>query len=241
MEKLTKKERKELKKLELQEKIKKEKRNKLFKQAAVWIGMVLVLAISVWGLMQIADSPAKTSKINLPPVTSSDITIGNPKAKAVLVEYGDFQCPACAAYQPLVNQLILDFKDNIYFVYRFFPLTQVHKNAMISAQAGYAAHKQGKFWEMDNLLYTNQKSWEESLNAKEIFINYAKNLKLNIDKFKKDLESDEGKKIINEQYRQGLSAGVNSTPTFFLNGAKIETPRSYNDFKKLVQDEINKK
>ncbi|MBI2031772.1 MAG: thioredoxin domain-containing protein [Candidatus Levybacteria bacterium] len=242
MEKLTKKERKELKKQEWEEKLNKEKRSKMLKQIAVWAGAVFILIVSVWGLIQIANSPQTNPElVKLPPITSSDIAIGNPKAKAVLVEYADFQCPACAAYQPFVNQLIIDFKDNIYFVYRFFPLIQTHKNAMISAQAGFAAHKQGKFWEMDNLLYTDQKSWENASNAKEIFIDYASKLKLDMEKFQADLESDEGKKIINEQYSQGLSIGVNSTPTFFLNGVKIQNPRSYNDFKQLVQNEIDKK
>lgn len=241
MEKLTKKERKELKKLEWEEKLKKERRNKFFKQIGIWVGAVFILIASVWGLIQIANSPTTTGNIKLPPVTNSDIAVGNPKARAVLVEYADFQCPACAFYQPFINQLLIDFKDEIYFVYRFFPLIQIHKNAMISAQAGYAAYRQGKFWEMDNLIYTSQKSWENSSDAKEIFISYAKDLKLDVEKFKKDLESGEAKKIINEQYRQGLSIGVNSTPTFFLNGVRIQNPRSYKDFKQLVQNEINKK
>lgn len=241
MEKLTKKERKELRKKEWEEKLKKESRNKMLKQTALWAGAIVILILSVWGLIKIADSPTTTGNIKIPSVAKSDITIGNPKAKVVLVEYADFQCPACAAYQPFVNQLMIDFKDNIYFVYRFFPLIQIHKNAMISAQAGYAAHKQDKFWEMDNLIYTTQKSWENSGNAKEIFIDYAKDLKLDVEKFKSDLESEEGRKIINEQYSQGLSIGVNSTPTFFLNGVKIQNPRSYNDFKQLVQNEIDKK
>lgn len=242
MEKPTKKERKELKKLEWEEKLKTEKRNKMLKQIGIWIGAAVILIASVYGLIQLANSPqTNPDLIKLPPITKGDITTGNPKAKAVLVEYADFQCPACAAYQPFINQLLIDFKDKIYFVYRFFPLIQTHKNAMISAQAAYAANLQGKFWEMDNLLYSSQKSWENSSNAKEIFTDYAKTLKLDMKKFQADLESDQGKKIINEQYSQGLNIGVNSTPTFFLNGIKIENPRSYNDFKKLIQDEVDKK
>src|SRR3989344_5854565 len=242
MEKPTKKERKELKKLEWEEKLKKEKGNKRLKQIGLWAGTAVILIASVYGLIQLVNSPATNTDLEkLPPITKEDIAAGNPKARAVLVEYADFQCPACAAYQFFVNQLLIDFKDKIYFVYRFFPLIQTHKNAMLSSQAAYAAHLQGKFWEMDNLLYARQKSWENSLDAKEIFIDYAKTLKLDIEKFQADLESDEGKKIINEQYSQGVNIGINSTPTFFLNGVKIENPRNYDDFKKLIDDEINKK
>ena len=242
MEKPSKKERKELKKLEWEEKLKTEKRNKMLKQIGIWIGAAAILIASVYGLIQLANSPQTNPDLaKLPPITKEDIATGNPKAKAVLVEYADFQCPACAVYQPFINQLLIDFKDQIYFAYRFFPLFQTHKNAMISAQAAYAANLQGKFWEMDNLLYTTQKSWENSSNAKEIFIDYAKTLKLDMKKFEADLESDQGKKTINEQYSQGLNIGVNSTPTFFLNGVKIENPRGYNDFKQLVQNEIDKK
>lgn len=242
MEKLTKKERKELKKLEWEEKLKKEKRGKMLKQVGIWAGAAVILVASVYGLILLANSPqTNPDLVKLPPITKEDITTGNPNAKAVLVEYADFQCPACAAYQPFINQLMVDFKDKIYFVYRFFPLIQTHKNAMISAQAGYAANLQGKFWEMDNLLYSTQKSWENSSDAKKLFIDYAKTLKLDMKKFQADLESEQGKKIINEQYSQGLNIGVNSTPTFFLNGVKIENPRSYEDFKRLIDDEINKK
>jgi len=242
MEKLTKKERKELKKLEWEEKFKKEKRNKMLKQIGLWIGVAAILIASVYGLIQLSNSPQTNPDLaKLPPITKEDITTGNPKAKAVLVEYADFQCPACAVYQPFINQLLIDFKDKIYFVYRFFPLIQTHQNAMISAQAAYAAYLQGKFWEMDNLLYSTQKSWENSSNAKEIFTDYAKTLKLDLKKFQADLESEQGKKIINEQSSQGINIGVNSTPTFFLNGVKIENPRGYNDFKKLIQDKVDEK
>ncbi|MCL5114116.1 MAG: DsbA family protein [Patescibacteria group bacterium] len=242
MEKLTKKEKKELKKLDWQEKLKKEKRNQLVKKVAIWAGVAVVLVAAVYGLLQIANSPQESSTTaKIPPVTKTDIGRGNPNAKVTLVEYSDFQCPACAAYHPLVSQLLAELNGKIYFVYRFFPLIQIHQNAMNSAQAAYAAGQQGKFWEMHDLLFETQTSWADSQKAREVFTDYAKKLKLDMDKFKADFDSEKGKSLINDEYSKGLGIGINSTPTFFVNGEKIQNPRTYGDFKSLISNEINKK
>ncbi len=243
MEKLTKKEKKELRKQEWQEKLQKQKHSRRFKKFGIWAAVAVVLIAAVYGLIQIANSPqiTSTSSGKLPQVSKEDPTTGNPSAKVTLVEYSDFQCPACAAYHPMVKQLLTDYNDKIYFVYRYFPLSAIHQNAMISSLAAYAAGLGNKFWEMHDMLFQTQNSWASSSKARETFIDYAKKLDLDIDKFKTDLESDKGKNFINDAYSKGLAIGVNSTPTFFLNGEKIQNPRTYDDFKKLIQDEINKK
>lgn len=243
MEKLTKKEKKELRKLEWQEKLKKEQRNKKFKTIGIWAVVLSVLILSVYGLLQLANSPqvTNTSSGKLPEITKDDPTTGTPSAKVTLVEYADFQCPACAAYHPMVKQLLSEYNGRIYFVYRYFPLITIHQNAMISAQSAYAAGLQNKFWEMHDILFQTQNSWANSSKAKEAFIELAKKLNLDIDKFKTDLESNKGKDFINDTYSKGLAIGVNSTPTFFINGKKIQNPRTYNDFKSLIDNEINKK
>ncbi len=243
MEKLTKKEKKELRKQEWQEKLKKEQRQKTFKKIAIWVGIAAVLIAAVYGLFQIANSPQTTSTSSgkLPQVTKEDPVTGNPNAKVTLVEYADFQCPACAAYHPMVKQLLTDYNGKIYFVYRYFPLTAIHQNAMISSLAAFAAGLQSKFWEMHDMLFQTQNSWASSPKARETFIDFAKKLDLDIDKFKTDLESDKGKNFINDTYNKGQAIGVNSTPTFFINGTKIQNPRTYNDFKSLIENEINKK
>ncbi|OGH23322.1 MAG: hypothetical protein A2958_00135 [Candidatus Levybacteria bacterium RIFCSPLOWO2_01_FULL_38_13] len=242
MEKLTKKQRKELKKFEWQEKLKSQKRNEMLKKIAIWAGAALLLILSVWGLIALSSSSPdqQNSSTRIPQVSKEDIKIGSESARITLVEYSDFQCPACAAYHPMVNQLISEFEGRMLFVYRFFPI-QSHQNAMISAQSSLAAHKQGKFFEMYNLLFDNQNSWVNSSNAEKIFVEYAGKLNLDIDKFKSDLKKDETKNLINNQYSQAIAIGVNSTPTFFLNGVKIQNPRTYDDFKNLIQNELNKK
>lgn len=243
MAKLTKRERKEQKKVEYQEVLKKQKRNDMLKKAAIWGGAALILIASVWGLVALSNSTSNSSSqtITAPPISKDDITEGSPSAKVSLVEYSDFQCPACAAYNPLVNQLLTEFEGKIFYAYRFFPLSQVHKNAMVSAQAGYAAYKQGKFKDMENTLFSNQNDWAQQDNPQSIFIEYAKKMGLDIDKFKKDMDSDEAKNKIQKDSSQGTDIGVNSTPTFFLNSKKLENPGTYDNFKKLIADELSKK
>ncbi len=243
MGKLTKREKKELKKLEWQQKLKKEQRRTTFKKFAVWIGVAIILIGVVYGLFNLANSPqtSTNSSEKLPLVTHEDPVTGNPNTKLTLVEYADFQCPACATYYPLVKQLLIDYKNRIYFVYRYFPLIAVHQNAMISAEAAFAAGLQNKFWEMHDMLFQTQNSWANSQNARVTFIDYAKKLNLNIDKFTKDIDSGEAKNFITDTYNKGIAIGVNSTPTFFINGSKIQNPQTYNDFKTLIENEINKK
>ena len=239
--KLTKKEKRELRKTEWQEKAEKEKRNAMLKKSGIIVGAVAIVLVSVLGLIKLSGSSNSTSAINVPPVSKSDITRGDSKSKVTLIEYSDFQCPACAAYHPLVKQLLSEFGDKIYFAYRMFPLTSVHKNAMISAQAAYAAKLQGKFWEMHDMLFETQTSWAQSDNAADTFVSYAKKLNLDTDKFQKDMNSDEAKNYVTDSQNQATSIGINATPTFFVNGRQITNPRSYDDFKKIIQDALNKK
>lgn len=241
--KLTKKEKKELRKQEWQQKAESAKRNALYKKAGIIIGTVLVVVISIVGLVKLAGSsgPSSSSGISVPPVSKSDITKGDPKSKVTLIEYADFQCPACAAYHPLVNQLLADFNGKVFYVYRMFPLPTLHKNALISSQAGYAAYKQGKFFQMDDYLFNKQTEWADLSDPTTSFTDYAKLLKLDVNKFTTDMNSDEAKNYVADSENQATSAGVNATPTFFVNGRQITNPASYDEFKKIIQDELNKK
>lgn len=158
---------------------------------------------------------------------------GQPNTKITLVEFGDFECPACAAYLPLTNKLLEEYSGQINFVFRHFPLSQ-HKNAQITSFAAEAAAKQGKFWEMYDLLYERQKEWSKEANARENVIEYAKELMLDLDKFTKDLESADVKDKVAKDLAYGKSIGVNSTPTFYLNGVKIKNPQSFDGFKEVL-------
>ena len=218
---------------------------KIMKQIGIWAGVIAIIIGTIWGLIALVNSnnPASNSQaITPPPLSKEDIVLGIPEsAKATLIEYADFQCPACRNYAPLVRQLGKDFGNKLLLVYRFFPLTDIHQNAMSSSLAAYAASKQNKFWEMNDLLYENQSTWADSGKAQEIFTDYAKKLDLSISQFTSDFNSETGRNFINAEQNAGLSIGINSTPTFFVNGQKIENPQNYAAFSKLIQDAINKK
>lgn len=156
-------------------------------------------------------------------------------AYAELTEYGDFQCPACAQYYPIIKQLLNDYGSQIHFIFKNFPLSQ-HPNAKPAAYAAEAARNQGKFMEMMDLIYPNHYSWANSASAQDIFLSYAKSLNLNLDQFKKDAASSNISSKVQNEYNEGLSLGVNATPTFLVNGQKIEAPQGYNDFKKIIDN-----
>ncbi len=160
-------------------------------------------------------------------------------SKITLVEYGDFQCPACKSYYPLIGQLKQTYGDRVAFQFRHYPLTQIHPNAFIGSRAAEAAGKQGKFFEMHDLLYENQETWSTSSNPTTVLEGYAQQLGLNLDQFKTDSAASETAGIINADMKAGQSAGVNSTPTFVLNGKKIDkNPQSVEEFNKLIDEAI---
>ncbi len=206
------------------------------KQKFQIVAFLFLIVLIVAGFVIMAIRLKNGSNQPLLPVSAivaSDQIKGDREAKIILIEYSDFQCPACAAYAPIVKQIAEEFKDSAVFVYRHFPLSQ-HKNAELAALAAEAAGKQGKFWEMHDLIFENQNEWSESQIAEELFVKYATELNINIGQFKNDLISKEIKDKVKNDLRSGEKNGVNSTPTFFLNNKKIQ-PRSYDEFKQLIE------
>lgn len=163
----------------------------------------------------------------------------NKSASVTLVEFGDYQCPACSAYSPLVVKLMNDFNGKVNFVFRNFPLPQ-HANANITSYAAEAAGLQGKFWEMHELLYQKQSEWSESTNAKDIMVGYANVLGLDVVKFKTDIDSVAIKERVTKDIADGNLTGLTGTPTFFINGQKMDNPGSYDEFKKAIDDTLAK-
>lgn len=148
-------------------------------------------------------------------VTPDSWKIGTDSAKVTLVEFSDFQCPACKGAEPVVTQIQDKYKDKILFVYRHFPLP-VHEFAMDAAVAAEAAGKQGKFWDMRDKLFKISPDL-----GRDKLIAAAKDIGLNTDEFTKDLDSqDLRQKVLNDE-SDGTKAGVDATPTFFINGAKL--------------------
>ncbi len=171
-----------------------------------------------------------------PGISTSDWQEGNPNAKVTVIEYGDFECPACGAYFPIVQQLISNFSSTVLFVFRDFPLYQVHPDAGIAAQAAEAAGLMGgqsAFWKMHDLLYTNQNDWvtitpDQVVSAK--FDGYAQSIGLDVNTFNADISTSSVLNKIQTDVNGGNAAQINHTPTFFLNLQQIPNPTSYDDF-----------
>lgn len=156
-----------------------------------------------------------------------------------LTEYADFQCPGCGAYYPIVKQVMDKYAGKVTFQFVNFPLVQIHQHAMAAHRAAEAANKQGKFWEMYDLLYANQTAWSSSSNTSTIFEGYASQLGLNKDQFKQDSASSAVNDVINADLAAGRKLNVNATPTFFLNGQKLDQPpQDLDGFTKLLDDAI---
>jgi len=212
------------------------------KQLVPWVALILVLGgigCAIWAFSpSLPTSPTEANKTLLA-VADADWTKGNADAPATLVEYMDFQCPACGAYYPLVGQLTDAFKDNLRLVERYFPLVQIHQNAMAAALAAEAAGRQGKYWDMYDSLFSNQTKWSELHDPTDMFVSYAEQAGLNKDQFLKDMKDPSVAARIQKDMDSAGQLGVNGTPTFFLNGEKLTNPTNLDNFKSIVQATID--
>ena len=153
-----------------------------------------------------------------------DHTSGSDSKKIMFIEYGDFQCPSCEGAYPNVSSLLEEYGDKITFVFRNFPLTSIHPNARAAAAVAEAAGLQGKFWEMYDILYGRQGDWDSLDVSKrgDMFNTYAKELNLDVEKFKTDVAGPQVAKKINFDLALGKQYDVAATPSFFLNGEALD-------------------
>ncbi|MBI4426167.1 MAG: thioredoxin domain-containing protein [Candidatus Kerfeldbacteria bacterium] len=206
-----------------------------FKSLLPWLIGVVVIAGGVYGLVKLGGgTSSSTSALLLDAAAADDWVRGTAGSGVVLIEFSDLQCPACKSYEPLVSQLTEDYGDRITFIYRHFPLRTTHPNAEAAARAAEAAGKQGKFWEMHDLLFDKQEEWSRG-NVNQLFESYAQSLSLNLEQYRRDIADQAVIDRIESHYQSGLAARVSGTPTFFLNGTKISNPRSYDDFKAKIE------
>ncbi|KKS94708.1 MAG: Dsba oxidoreductase [Microgenomates group bacterium GW2011_GWC1_43_13] len=161
-------------------------------------------------------------------------------ASLTLVEFGDYECPACGVYSPFIKQLLIDFPGEINYVFRNYPLPQ-HKNAPISSYAVEAAGLQGKYWEMQERVYETQGVWSGLADPTGLFMGYAKDLNLDLNRFTSDIGSDTVKDKVDNDKKDGDLVGITETPTFYLNGKKIILAGSYDQLKKLVESALSEK
>lgn len=205
-----------------------------------FLGIVTVIVLLFIGFLFInKKDEAKTPTTNTPATTHTR-TEGT--ANITLVEYGDFQCPACGQYYSVVEQVYEKYKGKITFQFRHFPLTSIHPNAFAASRAAEAAGKQGKFFEMYQQLYTNQTAWSDSSAPSKLFEKYAKDIGLNVSTFKTDFASASVNDAIQADLAAGEKLGVNSTPTFILDDKLIKNPNpTVEAFSQVIDDAIKKK
>jgi protein-disulfide isomerase len=208
-----------------------------------FIGIIIAIILGMVGIFVLTGGNKDKSGnegSNADARPSSHVA-GKVDSKVTLIEYGDFQCPACKSYFPIVSQLKKDYGDRVAFQFRHYPLVQVHPNAFLGSRAAEAAGKQDQFYEMHDLLYENQDSWSSSSNPAAVFESYARQLGLDIEKFKNDSGNSAVAGTINADVKAAQAAGADSTPTFVLNGRTIEQiPRNVDGFKKLLDEELAK-
>ncbi|HTG16787.1 MAG TPA: thioredoxin domain-containing protein [Blastocatellia bacterium] len=169
---------------------------------------------------------------------------GHSDAPVTLVEFGDFQCPPCAYLADPINQLERDYRSRLRIVFRHLPLAN-HQHAREAALASEAAALQGRFWEMHDLLYREQSVWSKAPDVQVLFSAYAGMLGLEIDRFKKDMESEQAKGRVRSDEEQAMSLGVATTPTVFINGqqvspAYLNTPGLHTAIDAVINEKASK-
>ncbi|MBI4099105.1 DsbA family protein [Candidatus Parcubacteria bacterium] len=213
------------------------------KRCALWLGIVLILTGSSWGIWRFFLSrtepgagQSRAALLALAP-TERDWTRGPAEARVTVVEYSDFQCPACRNFWQAANQLEKDFGGRFRFVYRHFPLDRIHPNARSAAVAAETAGRQGRFWDYYQMLYERQSDWKNAARVEVRFERYARELGLDIRRFRKDFNDPSVRKKIVDDLRSGRKSGVESVPAFFVNGRRIDLPKTYAELKRLVEKE----
>ena len=202
----------------------------------IWIGgiVIVLIALMFWGVKSTDIKPP----FELGVIHPLDNIKGKIDSKIVVMEYSDFECSACKTYYPIMRELTAEFGDRVAFVYRHFPLIGLHTNAEFAARAAEAAKKQGKFWEMHDLLFEKQDEWAKVANLMPMFESYTKLLGISVEQFKTDFASKEVKDFVKAQRIHAIKSGLQGTPTFFVNGKQIQNPTSVEAFRVIIKDAL---
>ena len=220
-----------------------------------WIIFVVVCVVGFGGLIFLsqkekvnvtdnADKKVQTARDESGGI--ADHVSGNPDAKVILVEYGDFQCPACGDIHPLVKNVTKKHQGEVAFIFRSFPLPQLHPNARAASAAAEAAGLVGKYWQMHDLIFENQQEWEAAKadERTDIFAGYAEKIGIKKDEFISTLENknEQINQKINYDQAVGKKAKVSGTPSFFLNGRQLDQSEiaSEESLNKAIEAELKK-
>jgi protein-disulfide isomerase len=206
------------------------------------VGLVALLAVGggafLYRAKRVANPAPKISKTETEKPGEIIHVLGPADAAVTVEEYGDFQCPPCGTLSEPINRLQKQY--TLRLIYREFPLP-IHAHAKEAAYAAEAAARQGRFWQMHDLLYREQAVWSKSTDARALFNAYAGMLQLDLGRFKKDIDSSEVQQQVELDQRRGAAIGVKNTPTVFINNEVVPGPKSNpNDLTALVEAAVKK-
>jgi protein-disulfide isomerase len=228
-------------------------------KATIWFIVGFIVVVTAGAIIAGAYSSGTTSSsgaaaasstfvaTTVPDITASDWSEGNPNAKVSLIEYGDFECPACGEYSPVVEQVVQNYSSTVRFVFRNFPLYTIHPFAGIGAQAVEAAGLEGgtaKYWAMNNLLYSKQSEWSLDTSVapadlvSKYFDGYAQSIGLDVNTFNNDINATSVIQKIQTDVNGGNAAQIDHTPTFFVDLKQIPNPTSLADFEAMLNAAI---
>lgn len=210
----------------------------------VLLGVVALAGIGVlvWQVTSKAAAASQPVAVNLTPEQLNrvqGISIGKTDAPVVMMEFADFQCPACAQFAqfsvPLIKQRLVD-TGKVRYVFYDFPLPQ-HQNSFLASRAARCANDQGRFWEFHDVLYGQQSDWAFERDPVDLFVEYAGRVGADTDAFEQCLRSDRFAREVSESSAFGAAMGVSGTPTLIVNGKRIPTPREFSDLEEIVNRE----
>ncbi|GAC1502704.1 MAG: DsbA family protein [Candidatus Saccharimonadales bacterium] len=206
-----------------------------------FLGVIVIITLIFIGIFTFTGKKSDTGNKASSSSTLTQHTQGLGSTGVTLTEYGDYECPYCSQYYPIVKQVQAEYNQQIKLQFRNFPLVNLHRNAFAAARAAEAAGLQNKYWEMHDLLYESQQQWSSANDATSIFQQFASQLKLNINKYNTDFGSGKVNDLINADTAEGTKLGVTGTPTFYLDGKMVTINQSLASFEKVINAEIAKK
>jgi len=206
-----------------------------------FMAILAAIVLIFIGIVIFSGNKSNNSSGNKSSAGATQHVEGQNKDGITLVEYGDYECPFCGQYYPIVKQVQAQYDQQISFQFRNFPLVSIHQNAFAGARAAEAAGLQNKFWEMHDLLYQDQTQWSGASDPTSFFNQYAQELGLNLTQFKADYASTKVNDLINADMAAGTKLNITGTPTFFLDGKQIQVSESVSSFQSLINAEIAKK
>lgn len=204
------------------------------------IGLAIVaLVVTLLITRRPVDVPPSAPRTTSFSVPDARYSKGPADAKVTLVEFGDYQCPTCAQFHPVVDALLDLHPNDLRVIYYHIPFVRVHPNSIRAAIAAEAAGEAGRFWEMHDLLFIHQAEWARATDPNPLFVEYALQLGIDAELFQKALQSDEIRAIVDADARSAARLGVSATPTFFVNGKAIRgLPSSFQAFDDIISAAI---